>query len=141
VIENWAQFIPQVMPVLFYTNGTDERLISMAKENQWKVLPPPRCNENGLPFFKDMYNFTRRIFQSTFYAYCNGDILFNKGLYETLQQLKTVQQRLGRSLIVGKRWNFELRLRHISSFHDVDNAIRDEATLFTSMAIDYFIVP
>jgi hypothetical protein len=139
VIENWSQMIPQVVPVLFNIS-TDPRLLTLAVHNQWKILPSPKVNAYGLPFFKDMYQVVKPLFNTTFYSFCNGDILFNNGLYETLHFLRNVKQTLGHTLIVGRRSNFDLKNRTIKTFTDVDYIMRTEARLDMPYAEDYFIL-
>lgn len=139
VIKNLALFKPYVQPVLFNTS-TDPDLILTALKNGWKVLADPKVNPDGLPFFKDMYADVKSKFHSTFYGFCNGDILFTNGLYDTLKHLKNVQEMLGQTLIIGRRCNFSLRNRTVYTLDDVYDIYHKECALFITAAEDYFFI-
>ena len=47
-----------------------------------------RTNPYGTPFFKDMLIYLEDNYRSTFYGFCNGDILFHSALLLALQEIK-----------------------------------------------------
>jgi len=62
-----------------------DALVTSALHLGWTVLEVPRVSPLGLPFIKDMYfDSAKRFPDCSFYAYVNGDILFNRGLTGTL---------------------------------------------------------
>ena len=62
-----------------------DALLTSALHLGWAVLDVPGSSPLGLPFIKDMYfDAARRFPDCLFYAYVNGDILFNCGLTDTL---------------------------------------------------------
>ena len=85
-IKNWASFSPYVRPVVF-SNTTDGELIALAKEYKWDILPMTRVNSYGTPFLKEMYQEVFKNYNSTFYGYANGDLLFDASLIETLLEI------------------------------------------------------
>lgn len=142
VIRNWALFVPHVIPVLFNTS-TDPELIQIALKHKWTILPVPRVNPNGLPYFKDMFIAARNSTHSTFYGYCNGDILFSSGLHKTLTRLQTVRALFNQTLIIGRRSNFnfsDVKQEAIFHFDRVESTYLDNSQLFTPDAEDYFFI-
>ena len=106
-IRNWATFMPLIQPVLFFTNATSNLNI-LAKQHGWKVLPAPRVNKYGVPFLKDMYREAYRIDKAQFYAFVNGDILFDNGLTTTLHGIQKNLPRFNATIITGKRKNYDV---------------------------------
>ena len=92
VIKNWALLGPCVHPVLF-TSNTSSNLTHMAIEYGWDVWPVLRTNKYGTPFIKDMYLYAYSAYNSTFYAYTNGDILFFYNLLHTLNAVHIYFER------------------------------------------------
>jgi len=75
------------------TLALDKRdsLVTLAQCIGWTVLQIPRVSRLGLPFIKDMYSDAAKRFPGClFYAYANGDILFNRGLTATLRAVSKV---------------------------------------------------
>jgi len=72
-----------------------DALLTSALHLGWTVLEVPRVSQIGPPFIKDMYlDAARRFPNCLFYAYANGDILFGRGLTDTLlavTEVKTLQ--------------------------------------------------
>jgi len=62
-----------------------------ARHLGWTVVQVPRSNRIGLPFLKDMYfDAAKRFPDCIFYAYANGDILFDRGLLYSLEAVAKV---------------------------------------------------
>ena len=106
-LHNWAALDDRcgqrVQRILYAVNVTSafsnhDLLVTSALQLGWTVLEVPRLSHLGLPFIKDMYFDAARRFPScTFYAYANGDILFDRGLTGTLlavTEVKTSSQLL-----------------------------------------------
>jgi len=93
-LHNWASLNEtcgrRIRPILYFENVTStaskhDALVTSAVHLGWTVLDVPRSSPLGLPFIKDMYfDAARRFPDCLFYAYINGDILFNCGLADTL---------------------------------------------------------
>lgn len=78
-----------------YTNNVisakNEAMAKLARHLGWTVLPVPRATPTGLPYLKDMYFESAKQFPNcTFYAYSNGDILFDQGLVNSLDAVAQV---------------------------------------------------
>lgn len=107
-IENWSKLRPLVQPVLYSVPsiGTFKRnntLEQYARELGWKVLPCKGTSEKNVPVLKWMFQHAISEFQSSYYGYANGDILFNAGLTKTLSDLSEVLRSLPSLLIIGAR--------------------------------------
>jgi len=80
------------------TAASDDTLLTTAVLLGWTVLPAPRVNNIGLPFFKEMYFEAKRQFPNClFYGFANGDILFNAQLTQTLLAVAMVRKNLAQS--------------------------------------------
>jgi len=98
-LHNWAslneKYEREVRPILYTANVTSDELVTSALRLGWTVLQVPRASEFGIPFIKDMYmDAVRRFRDCPFYAYANGDILFDRGLIDTLQAVNKVKTNL-----------------------------------------------
>ena len=103
---NWAQFAPLVKPVLFSTECLDTNdYKELALEQGWDMYQISHTNLQGTPTLKHMYYKVTQQYNSTFYAFSNGDILYTHALVNTLKYLKTQLKDLSRVLIVGQRIN------------------------------------
>ncbi|ELU12787.1 hypothetical protein CAPTEDRAFT_187766 [Capitella teleta] len=136
VLRNWAQFVPHIIPVLFVVEKEPE-LIKLAVQLGWTVLDAPERNANNIPYLKSMLRTLTSKFQSSFYAYSNGDILFTSDLFYTLLNIKKV--RMGPSLVIGQRYNFPLYGRNVFTSNKVRKLVQKESELFLKNAEDYFI--
>jgi len=88
-LHNWASLNEtcgvRVRPIIYTENMTSAVLVTSAVHLGWTVFDVPRSSPLGLPFIKDMYfDATRRFPDCLFYAYINGDIIFNCKLADTL---------------------------------------------------------
>ena len=139
VLKNWALFQPFVRPVLFVTD-TDPKLVKLAVRLGWEVLPCPETNAYGTPCLKAMYQKTMESFRSMFYGYCNGDILFEYGLVDTLKAILESHHELKRILVIGQRTNFPVANRTIFDPKHVKKLQKTEGSLFQTDAEDYFLM-
>ena len=105
-IKNWATFLPAIQPVLF-TSNPNSSLNTLATKHGWIVTPCPAVNEFGIPFVKNMYLKAYSIMKSQFYAFANGDILFDGGLVESLNRIGEDIPTFNTTLISGKRHNYD----------------------------------
>jgi len=91
----------RVQPIMYTDNVTsaksdeqvrnNEAMVKSARNLGWTVLPVPRATPTGLPYLKDMYFESAKQFPNcTFYAYSNGDILFDRGIVTTLDAVAQV---------------------------------------------------
>ena len=141
---NWAQYAPQVKPVLFLVDPVDKsEYTQRANELGWDVFQVPATNKHGLPFLKPMYTKIMDTYNATFYAYSNGDIIYDIGLVKTLEFLKSnLSGSAGPgTLIVGRRINYfnNHSLNILYKSEDVHElGITREPHV--AAAVDYFII-
>ena len=144
VIDNWATFDKYIKPVLFVDVSHDTELSNIAKSRNWDILPLNRVNPSGAPFLKDMYFSVFDKYNSTFYGFANGDILFNNNLLSTLTEIKRNLHLLQNNvLIIGIRTNvdlenFEEKTRLEFAKENLENISDKKGTLFIAMSEDYF---
>ena len=123
VLNNWANLIALgVQPVLFttFTNGS---VLMEAQGLGWDILPINRTNRYGLPFIRDFYTTAYNLYNSTFYAYANADILFDETLVDTLRffQSQSLKGRvdLDKVYVVGMRTDIPVDVLNPPPFSDI----------------------
>jgi len=81
-------------------------------------------------------------YDSTFYGFCNGDILFNKTLVSTLRGIEEKLTRYNDNvLVIGQRKNVNINFTQDEEIYENRNSIDSlgrNARWFSSKAIDYF---
>jgi len=87
-----------------------------------------------------MFREARNRYNSTFYGYSNGDVLYDSGLIQTLNACERTLARLKQILIVGQRHNFNPGGRELYRPGDVRRVALGEGQLFRTDAEDYFIL-
>ena len=137
-LRNWAGYWPRILPLLF-NDRTDTKLIDLAKSLSWEVLPIPEVNGLGTPKLKPMFMTAARHFKSTFYGYSNGDIVFDKGLVETLELLEQLLPALGQTMLVGCRHDLPFKSIALVNSSDIQRNIK-LAQIPKEWAEDYFII-
>jgi hypothetical protein len=113
VLFNWNSLASsgRVRPIIYYQTDSDaneedhtvgpvsvadlpvmQNILNTARSIGWETYEVPRVSSLGLPYFKDMFlDAARRFPRCTFYAYANGDIMFDDGLLNTLDAVHKVQ--------------------------------------------------
>ena len=77
---NWLSLRPYVIPVIF----TNESNVAIrCSKLGWEVFPIRVSAIGGIPVLKFMFIDVMAAFNSTFFGYSNGDILFTNQLVET----------------------------------------------------------
>ena len=137
-LKNWAILKPFVRPVLFDIN-TNETLLRFAEELGWNILPisSPLFYT---PQIKELYTLAVAKFESTFYGFSNGDVLYDYGLIDTLIAVKHCLTQLNRTLIVGQRTNFKSDGQELFSPFDIQLVAKQNGKLFQEDAEDYFFI-
>ncbi|XP_076449192.1 uncharacterized protein LOC143285679 [Babylonia areolata] len=138
-LRNWAQLKPLVTPVLF-SNETE--MTSQAQKFGWETLPVSRT-AIGVPVLKNMYLDAMSNFNSTLYAFANGDILFTKGLLDSLRAIlddPALPLDKHPLLVIGRRTNVAMVTEAESAtFDNITRIAKDRGKLFMAMAEDFFI--
>ena len=101
-----------IKPVLFVTPMKQNsphmiRLLVSACNQGWDVLVAPHCNNDTYPVLRSMYHIVLNNYDSMFYGYTNGDIVFDDTLPLTLSHLVQQDPHIfhRKHLICGQRHN------------------------------------
>lgn len=138
-VKNWLSLRPFIIPVLF-TN--ESALATECESLGWEVLPISSAAADGIPVLKYMYRDVMERYNTSFYAFSNGDILFTERLLETLIIiLNTGSLNLSEpTLIVGQRTNVEnVTLEEGSTWENIAAVAKNRGKLFTGWAEDFFV--
>ena len=139
-VKNWLSMRPYIIPVIF-TN--ESGLAKECERQDWNVFPVKVESAGGIPVLKYMYKKVMEIYNTTFYAYSNSDILFTDTLIHTLLSLKNSSIHLeGTVMIVGKRTNVQYVTEiEGSSWTSLTSVAKTRGNLSFGNAEDYFITP
>ncbi|XP_053390897.1 uncharacterized protein LOC128553747 [Mercenaria mercenaria] len=126
------------MPVIF-TNET-----SVAEErarNGWEARQVHVAAADGVPVLQYMYKDVMDNYNSTFYTYSNGDILFTDTLINTLLYVRNSSLNLDKPvLMVGKRSNvLNVTESKAPTWGNINKMAEERGKLFTGWAEDNFI--
>ncbi len=102
-IRSWVQLGPEVEVVLV---GEEAGLAEAAAELGVRHLPAVKRNTSGTPLVSSIFELARQAGNSPFLAYVNADVLLGPDLLAGVQQ---VGRQLPRFLIVGQRWDVDVR--------------------------------
>ena len=142
-IRNWKEMLPEVNIILFLPPTPEDvpsKLLSSAKSNGWTVLSVPRISRTGKLFIKDLYLRAMLEFNTTFYSFVSGDILFDDGFMKTLRLVDKELQLLGATMVIGRRTNaFVEKTRVVSTFADVSQLAEERGHLYRVDALDFFV--
>ncbi|XP_069132271.1 uncharacterized protein [Argopecten irradians] len=136
----WRELGSDVSLVLF-TNDTKTKTI--AESFNWKVLPLRRTSCNGIPILKDMFTTAMATYnESKFFGYSNSDILFNKGLKNTLTMILNQTLLLKRApvLITGRRIDSPVGLTEQIRTWTYFDRVSLRGLMSNAFALDYFIM-
>ena len=157
-VKNWLSFRPFVIPVVF-TN--DRSIATECKRYGWDVLPVRVTAVEDVPVLKFMYLDAMKVYNTTYYAYSNSDILYSNNLVDTLigcaynlsyflnMTYLNGSFLYGKSgyaqqptLIIGQRTNVQnVTKTEGSTWAAITSVARNRGGLFFVYAIDYFITP
>ena len=141
-LRNWALFGTNVTRILFMSKMSTN-MTSLAKETNFLVEPVPRAHPYGTPFLKDMYRAAANLSRSRFYAYCNSDILFDKGLLQTLEAISTQMNGTKPLLATGPRTNVDMKHANHTPLYmtgDVHRVGRKFGKVFRRDSADCFFI-
>jgi len=100
-------------------------------------------NTFGTPKLKPMFAEIFKRYDSTFYGFCNGDILF---IYTLVSTLKGIKEKLTRFndnvLVIGQRKNLNINFTQPVEIYENSSSIYSlgrNARLYKPDAVDYFI--
>ena len=102
-IQTWLHLGPDVEVILV---GEEHGLAETAAEFDVKLLADVRRNAFGTPLISSIFHLAREASQSPVLAYVNADILI---MPDFVNAALEVQQKHEKYLIVGQRWDLDVR--------------------------------
>ena len=142
-IRNWHLLPPDVIPILFTeVDPSDPKGIAhFAVQHGWHVFPVPKTSPKGIPVLRHMYLEAQKKFNTMFYCYANGDILFDRNLTDTIRSLQTSVHggHIDKLLMVGRRSNWSIGKGVILMELAQVGHYAKNSSLFNSNAQDYFL--
>ena len=142
-IRNWQLLSPDVIPILFTEVEQSDRkgIAHFAVQHGWQVLPVPKTSSMGIPILRHMFLEAQKTFNTKFYCYANGDILFDRNLTDTIRYLQTSAHggHIDKLLMVGRRSNWSIAKGvMLTELAQVGHYAKN-SSLFISEAQDYFL--
>lgn len=135
---NWASLKPRVYLILF-SNDSEVRL--MAKKSNWDIVVPVNESSSSPPVLKDLFKFATSSFNTPWYGYANGDILFTDDLINTIGNIHETIGSSQRVLITGRRTNVEniTKDMNVTEFATLRKFAEANGKLYKTDAEDYFV--
>ena len=110
-----------------------------ARKHGWIVLPVPKKSAAKVPILRHMFLAVQEKYNSSYYGYANGDMMFDKRLVDTLTEILPAVNKMKQVLIVGRRTNVKLLAKQeIRTLREVAE-LGSHGKLFGTNAEDYFI--
>ena len=124
--------LDDMLPCKFWQEALDE--------HGWIMRKPTKVSPKVFyPILPSMFLDAMNYSQSRFYAYSNGDILFDKSLIETLAYLHKAVGSQKNILAVGQRINYAAKPRQSIKSIEKINKISKNGMYYTHFGMDYFI--
>jgi hypothetical protein len=137
-ISSWKALGPDVQVILL---GNDAGIRETAQELDVQHIGEVHCNDLGTPLIGSLFDLTRRSSQTPFYMIINTDIIL---FSECKTSMEKVQAQADQFLIVGQRWDLDVREK--LDFSDgwqekLKQRLKVEGHLHPRGGSDYFIFP
>ena len=137
-IQSWLHLGEEVEVLLI---GDEVGLADVATDLGVRHLPDVRSNQQNTPLVSSIFELARQASQSPLLAYLNADIMVMPDFVTASQRVATQADRF---LIVGQRWDLEVR-RELDFGPDWDKRLRDDVhsrgELHAPAGSDYFVYP
>ncbi|HJW89570.1 MAG TPA: hypothetical protein VJ436_02905 [Anaerolineales bacterium] len=137
-IRSWLQLGSDIEVLLV---GQEPGLAEVCQQLGVRCLPQVRRNPSGTPLVSSIFELARQTSQSPFLAYLNADILV---MPDFLAAAHLVSDQAERFLVVGQRWDLELRqqLEFTRGWEARLRAqVQTHGRLHPPAGSDYFIFP
>lgn len=137
-IQSWLHLGLEVEVFLV---GDEPGMAEVAAEYQVRQLAEVRRSEQGTPLVSSIFDLARQASQSPLLAYVNADILF---LPDLVSAAKQVMAQAERFLIIGQRWDLDLRQLYDFSpgwEQRLQQETRTRGQLHAPAGSDYFVFP
>ena len=137
-IRSWTLLRPACEIILM---GNDEGTAEIAAELGVRYVPDVARNTFGTPLVSDLFKQAQQLSVNNFFCYVNSDILLMSDFMQALQRVVDQKRRF---LLVGHRWNFDIK-EVLEFTPDWEEQLRSQvkkfATLAGANAIDFFVFP
>ena len=136
-IASWTCLRPRPEIILF---GDEPGSASAAQEFGARHMPAVERNQYGTPLLHDLFAKAEQLAPEGLLCYANSDIIL---LDDFLQAVERVSRAIPRFMIVGQRWDVDIRERWDFSRpywqQDLLTLVQRQGKLAPSIAIDYFV--
>lgn len=137
-IESWTHLGPEVEVLVI---GDEEGIAEACAE--WKVrhLPDVQRNSSGTPLVSSIFQMAREASSSPVLVYVNADVIFFPQMVETI---KAVARQEKEFLLVGQRWDLDLResIDFSGNWNEwLNQKIASRGRLHPRGGSDYFVFP
>jgi len=102
-IQSWLHLGPEVQVLLV---GDEPGMAQVAADYGVQQLSQVKCNQAGTPLVSSIFALARQASQAPLLAYLNADMLM---LPDLVQAARQVSQQLGDFLLIGQRWDLDVR--------------------------------
>jgi len=102
-ISSWVHLGPEVEVLLV---GDEAGIAETATQLGIRHLARVACNPTGTPLVSSIFDLARQASHNPLLAYANADMLLMPDLLETSRQIAALLKRF---LVVGQRWDLEVR--------------------------------
>lgn len=137
-IRSWTLLRPECEIILM---GNDEGTAEIAAEFGLRHVPDIARNTFGTPLVSDLFKQAQQLSVRNLFCYVNSDIILMRDFMQALQRV--VDQK-SRFLLVGHRWNLDVReaLEFRSDWEEkLRGQVRKLGTLAGVTSIDFFVFP
>jgi hypothetical protein len=137
-IRSWTLLHPACEIILM---GNDEGTAEIAAEFGLRHVSDIARNTFGTPLVSDLFKQAQQLSVNNLCCYVNSDIILMSDFMRAIQRV--VDQK-SRFLLVGHRWNFDLKetLEFTSDWEEkLRNQVKKLATLAGVTSIDFFVFP
>lgn len=138
-IYSWTLLRPECEVILF---GDEEGTAEIAAALDIRHILDVECNEYGTPLLSSMFGLAQDVAKHQLMCYVNADIILTSDLLKGVQQ---VYEQRHQFLIVGQRWDFDLREPVDFSNANWEEELRSQATKYGKLhskgGMDYFVFP
>ena len=121
--------------------GEEEGTSKAARELSAGHIPDVKCNGYGTPLVSSLFAEAEKEATYEVLCYLNGDILL---MNDFMEAVKRVLSEIPRCLMVGRRWNLDIR-EPLDFGEDWEQGlirrVKQHGRLYRHVAIDYFVFP
>ena len=135
-VQSWRRLGPEVEVILM---GDDEGTSQVAKEFGVHHISDVARNASGTPLISSLFEKAQEEATCERMCYVNADIIL---MSDFLQAIKRVASEMPRSLMVGRRWNLDLKepVDFNANWEEwLLTQVADRGKLYYHFAIDYFV--